>query len=47
VAGAGERVQVGLSHACQVVTVHVAERELRVFDQGGLIKVIPAAIIRR
>jgi hypothetical protein len=38
---AGERVQVGLSHARQVVTVHVSERELRIFDQGGLIKVIP------
>ncbi len=38
---AGERVQVGLSHARQVVTVHVAEREFRIFDQGGLIKVIP------
>ena len=38
---AGERVQVGLSHARQVVTVHVAEREFRVFDEGGLIKVIP------
>jgi hypothetical protein len=24
-----------------VVTVHVAERECRVFDEGGLIKVIP------
>jgi hypothetical protein len=38
---AGERVQVGLFHARQVVTVHVAEREFRVFDEGGLIKVIP------
>ena len=38
---AGERVQVGLSHARQVVTVHVAEREFRVFDKSGLIKVIP------
>ena len=38
---AGERVQVGLSHARQVVTVHVAEREFRVFDNSGLIKVIP------
>ena len=38
---AGERVQVGLSHARQVVTVHVAEREFRVYDEGGLIKVIP------
>jgi hypothetical protein len=38
---AGERVQVGLSHARQVLTIHVAERELRIFDQGGLIKVIP------
>jgi transposase InsO family protein len=38
---AGERVQAGLSHARQVVTVHVAEREFRVFDEGGLIKVIP------
>jgi hypothetical protein len=37
---AGERVQVGLAHARQVVTVHVAEREFRVFDQGGLIKTI-------
>jgi hypothetical protein len=31
---AGERVQVGLGYACQVVTVHVAERELRIFDAG-------------
>jgi hypothetical protein len=38
---AGERIQVGPAHARQVVTVHVAEREFRVFDQGGLIKVIP------
>jgi len=38
---AGERVQVGFAHARQVVTVHVAEREFRVFDEGGLIKVIP------
>jgi transposase InsO family protein len=38
---AGERVQVGLSHARQVLTVHVAEREFRIFDDGGLIKVVP------
>lgn len=38
---AGERVQVGFSHARRVVTVHVAEREFRVFDEGGLVKVIP------
>jgi hypothetical protein len=38
---AGERVQVGLGHARQVVTVHVAERELRIFDEGGLIKTVP------
>jgi hypothetical protein len=37
---AGERVQVGLSHARQVLTVHVAEREFRIFDEGGLIKII-------
>jgi Integrase core domain len=37
---AGERVQVGLAHARQVLTVHVAEREFRIFDEGGLIKVI-------
>jgi hypothetical protein len=37
---AGERVQVGLSHARQVLTIQVAEREFRVFDQGGLIKII-------
>jgi hypothetical protein len=23
------------------VTVHVAERELRIFDEGGLIKTVP------
>jgi transposase InsO family protein len=38
---AGERVQVGLAHARQVLTVHVAEREFRIFDDGGLIKVVP------
>jgi hypothetical protein len=38
---AGERVQVGFAHARQVVTIHVAERELRIFDQGGLVKVVP------
>jgi hypothetical protein len=38
---AGERVQVGLTRARQVVTVHVAGREFRVFDEGGHIKVIP------
>jgi hypothetical protein len=38
---AGERVQVGFSHARQVVTIHVAEREFRIFDQGGLVKVVP------
>jgi transposase InsO family protein len=37
---AGERVQVGLAHARQVLTIHVAEREFRIFDEGGLIKVI-------
>lgn len=37
---AGERVQVGLAHARQVLTVHVAEREFRIFDEGELIKVI-------
>jgi hypothetical protein len=37
---AGERVQVGLAHARQVVTVQVAEREFRVFNEEGLIKVI-------
>jgi hypothetical protein len=38
---AGERVQVGLPHARQVVTVHVAEHEFRIFDEDGLIKVVP------
>jgi transposase InsO family protein len=38
---AGERVQVGLSLARQVLTVHVTEGEFRIFDEGGLIKVIP------
>jgi hypothetical protein len=38
---AGERVQVGLGHARQVLIVHVAEREFRIFDEGGLIKVVP------
>jgi transposase InsO family protein len=38
---AGERVQVGLARARQVVTVQVAEREFRVFDDGGLVKVVP------
>ena len=38
---AGERIQVGFAHARQVVTIHVTEREFRIFDQGGLIKVIP------
>jgi hypothetical protein len=38
---AGERVQVGLAHARQVLTVQVAERELRIFDEGGLIKTVP------
>jgi hypothetical protein len=38
---AGERVQVGLAHARQVLTIHVAEREFRIFDEGGLIKVVP------
>jgi transposase InsO family protein len=37
---AGERIQAGLTHARQVLTVHVAEREFRIFDQGGLIKTI-------
>jgi hypothetical protein len=44
---AGERVQVGLSHARQVVTVHVTEREFRIFDEGGLIKVVPDMTARR
>jgi hypothetical protein len=38
---AGERVQVGFAHARQVVTIHAAEREFRIFDQGGLVKVVP------
>ena len=37
---AGERVQVGFSHARQVVTIHVAELEFRVFDDNGLVKAI-------
>jgi transposase InsO family protein len=37
---AGERIQAGLAHARQVLTVHVAEHEFRIFDQGGLIKTI-------
>jgi hypothetical protein len=37
---AGERIQAGLAHARQVLTVQVTEREFRIFDQGGLIKVI-------
>jgi transposase InsO family protein len=37
---AGERVQVGLAHARQVLTVQVAEREFRIFDQEGLIRVV-------
>jgi len=38
---AGERIQAGLSHARQVLTVHVTEREFRIFDEGGLVKVVP------
>ena len=38
---AGERIQAGLTHARQVLTVHVTEREFRIFDEGGLIKAIP------
>jgi hypothetical protein len=30
-----------LADGALVVTIHVAERELRIFDEGGLIKVIP------
>ena len=37
---AGERIQAGLAHARQVLTVHVTEREFRIFDEGGLIKAI-------
>ena len=37
---AGERVQVGFSHARQVVTIHVAEPEFRIFDDNGLVKAI-------
>jgi hypothetical protein len=37
---AGERVQVGFSHARQVVTIYVAELEFRVFDDNGLVKAI-------
>ena len=37
---AGERIQAGLSHGRQVLTVQVAEREFRIFDEGGLIKAI-------
>jgi hypothetical protein len=44
---AGERVQVGLTPARQVVTVHVAEREFRIFDEVGSSRSFLVVIVRR
>ena len=44
---AGVRIRVGLPHARQVLTVHVADREFRILDKGGLIKVVPDTTARR